>query len=440
MGCFFACFGSAKDRRRRKRRLKVQNRDQIKSGEVTVESAVPLVDGQFDKSISPASEVRDKPDDQLTSSPPRKVTFDPNVKAYDHVSQESTEFPPDKGDGGNIFGKDDTSVKTSKSWSSSSEDSSITSLGSHPPNHRYQNLRDSDDELDYEQSDIDDDEDSDGNGGLDYDDICENDAIMDSSQQMPKHKVLTEEIDGSAAISGLPRREVKFSQNVRDRSAYVDSVLNPVENLSQWKAVKAKGRVALRPQKENLRSDQEPLVSFGLEPGFRELSFSFKSKSHQSKMSNQEIAVDASLSNWLSSSEHTPTNEPSATGLDTTTPEKSMLPGSNSPKTFEDRPILGALTMEELKQFSASSSPRKSPSRNPDDMPIIGTVGTYWNGSISAKDSGSSSSYKGIPNTTSKYREDKKVNWHSTPFETRLEKALNADAAKVYSYHASNVC
>ncbi|XP_022848890.1 protein JASON-like [Olea europaea var. sylvestris] len=72
--------------------------------------------------------------------------------------------------------------------------------------------------------------------------------------------------------------------------------------------------------------------------------------------------------------------------------------------------------------MSASSYPRKSLSRNPDEMLIIGTVGTYWNDSGSAKHSDSVSSYKGIPNTTSKYREDKRVNWYSTRVEARLEK------------------
>ncbi|XP_020256242.1 uncharacterized protein LOC109833106 [Asparagus officinalis] len=33
----------------------------------------------------------------------------------------------------------------------------------------------------------------------------------------------------------------------------------------------------------------------------------------------------------------------------------------------------------------------------------------------------------GIPNTTTKYMEDKKVSWHATPFEERLEKALSDD-------------
>ncbi|KAK7835714.1 protein jason [Quercus suber] len=212
-------------------------------------------------------------------------------------------------------------------------------------------------------------------------------------------------------------REVKpyvYNLNVRDRSAYVHPVLNPVENLTQWKAVKAKGASPLRPQKENFVSNQES-----------EVSFSFKSKTNQSKKSSQEVAVDASLSNWLESSEATPINKSG-----TITPEISMSQRSTSSRSPEDRPILGALTVEELKQFSTTSSPRRSPSPSPDDMPIIGTVGTYWSHTGSTKNSGSASSYKGIPNTTSKYREDKRVNWHSTPFEARLERALKSGSAE----------
>lgn len=37
--------------------------------------------------------------------------------------------------------------------------------------------------------------------------------------------------------------------------------------------------------------------------------------------------------------------------------------------------------------------------------------------------------------------QDNRVNWHSTPFETRLERALNRGAAEVDEGHASRrVC
>lgn len=359
---------------------------------------------------------RVKSEEQSSSTGSRKkVTFDSNVKTYEHVLPEEVadSLPESVEDGNKEKEMEENSVKSTQSQSSSEASSITSSSGSYPPNHRYQNCRESDDELDYEDSDIDDDdgEDEDDDGVLDYDDAYEdeNDEFFES--RIAGRKLDSKEIDSSVVISGLDEEEARpimVNRAARNRSGYVHSVLNPVENLTQWKAVKARGKPPLKPRKENFTVDQEPQrASFSLEASFNELSLSFKSKpEYQSKKANQEAAVDASLSNWLSSSETTPTNKSSSTTVSlTTTPEKIMSQGSaNSLRSQDDRPILGALTLEEIKQFSASS-PRKSPSRSPDEMPIIGTVGTYWSPTSSAKDSGATSSYKGIPNTTSKYRE-----------------------------------
>ncbi|KAJ9169658.1 hypothetical protein P3X46_017821 [Hevea brasiliensis] len=446
MGCFLACFGSSKDRKRRKQRHKVQPREQRNAGYNPVQSAVSLVHSNPEKPTNPVSEIRDNPEKQLTLGARKKVTFDSSVTTYEHVSvEESIEFSAENEDGSKREEEEENFAKSSQSQSYSEDGSITSSSGSYPSNHRYLNCRDSDDELDYGESEIeDDDEEDEDDGVLDYNDIYEDDGILESRSKVSLPKgtppPFTEEIESPAVVSGLPERELKPNPNVRDRSAYVHSVLNPVENLTQWKAVKAKGTPPLKQQKENFTLGQEPRISFSSEPSFRELQFCFNMKSDQSKKSNQEIAVDASLSNWLGSSENTTINKPSTIDLGTITPEKSMSLGSNSPRSFEDRPILGALTVEELKQISLSSSPRRSPSHSPDEMAIIGTVGTYWNHSGSGNDSGSVSSFKGIPNTTSKYREDKRVNWHSTPFETRLERALNGGAAaEAYHTHTFNV-
>lgn len=353
---------------------------------------------------------RVKAEEQLSPVGRKKVTFDSNVKTYEHIfpqEEVADNLPEDSEEGKKE--KEDSSVK-SNLFQSSSEASSITSSGSYPANHRYQNCRESDDEeeLDYEDSDLDD---EDEDGELDFDDVYEddNDGIVES--RIAGGKVDSKEVDSSVVTSGFNEgvKPDMVNRAARDRSAYVHSVLNPVENLTQWKALKAKGKPQFKQQKENSTVDQEPqCASFSLEPSFQELSLSFKSKSDKpSKRANQEIAVDASLSNWLSSSETTPTNKGSNTVSLNTTPEKILSQGSsNSMRSQDDRPILGALTLDEIKQFSASNSPRKSSTRSPDEMPIIGTVGTYWSPtSSSAKDSSSASSYKGIPNTTSKYKE-----------------------------------
>ncbi|KAG9143065.1 hypothetical protein Leryth_006310 [Lithospermum erythrorhizon] len=78
------------------------------------------------------------------------------------------------------------------------------------------------------------------------------------------------------------------SPNVRNRSRYACSVLNPVENLAQWKSIKAKDRLQRKRQKETIISEQERQV-----PEEAITSFS------HSKPLQHEIAVNASLANWL---------------------------------------------------------------------------------------------------------------------------------------------
>ncbi|XP_060181171.1 uncharacterized protein LOC132610790 [Lycium barbarum] len=408
MGCFLGCFGGDKDKKRRKNRKKVIPRDQK---HVCQEPQRSIISTEQSITEEPSgnlvAEARDKPEEQLSLSARKKVTFDSKVTTYEPVVSvyESTDSLPET----KKFGEDERDegesiAKSSQSNSSSEEGSIISSVGSYPPNHRYQNCRDSDDEAE-EFGDSDLDEES----GLD-DDNDEDYADSDYEDEFVGHKVNEQEVDSPTLMFEKETRKGETKRYVRDRSAYIHPVLNPVENLTQWKTIKSKAAepLKLQPQKENLAAEVEgPRASFSLEPTFKQSSSSFKTKPK-----DQDIGVDASLSNWL------------------VTPEKSMSQGSNkSVMSFEDRPILGALTVEELKQHSATSSPRKSPCRSPDEMPIIGTVGTYWNPLGSANDSGSASSFKGIPNSTSKYREDKRVNWHSTPFEARLDRALKQGAA-----------
>ncbi|XP_059626073.1 uncharacterized protein LOC132269075 [Cornus florida] len=405
MGCFLVCFGSSKDKKRRKQRNKILLRDQRHD---TVSSEQDI----SEEAINPVSELRDNPEEQLSLSTRKRVTFDSAVKTYEPVSvHESRDFGVDS-DKASEKENGENYSKYSQSHSLSEDDSVTSSTGSYPPNHRYQNCRDSDDEveeLDDENSDLDDEElgeyedcDEDGDGDI---------RIVGGevwSESIPAVSMESRtELESPMTVSGLGEREVKslgLPRKARDRSVYVHPVLNPVENLTQWKAVKSKGTPPLKSNKENCTTDQEAVpIPFSSEPSFKE---GFKSKSKQSKNLNREIAVDTSLSNWLVSPETAPTKSTSSTGLETITFEKSISQGSNSPWSIEDRPILGALTVEELRQFSASSSPRRSPSRSPDEMPIIGTVGTYWNHTGGqAKNSGSVSAYKGKTNTTSKYRE-----------------------------------
>ncbi|GMH20475.1 hypothetical protein Nepgr_022316 [Nepenthes gracilis] len=459
MGCFLACFGSSKDRQRRKRANNVCFDGPHPADRFTLKQSTPsLRKDNFEKPVSVIPDSRDKPQDQVSlcdrvypgnkwsSRTSKKVTFDSNIRTYERISfDEAPEF----------LAEDEEEVEKGiriadstkpKQLPESEIGSTLSSLGSYPLNHRYQNYRESDDEYEQlgdEESDLEADhaENEDHNDEELYEDYDDKNhhrgdvgwelspkSCMDNVENedpMPDYRSWDQETDA-----------FRFNHNARDRTSFVQSVLNPVENKAQWRAAKAKGTPPLlKQQKENSNTFEKPTISFSNDRSLKKSSMKMQSKLDELK-NDQEIAVDASLSNWLVSSYKSPIKNTKTTTLDEAVVSKTssaMLHGSNSLRTEEERPNLGALTAEVPKQLSLSSSPQRSPSRNHANMDIPGTVGAHWNDRTPVRDPGSASSFKGMPNTTSKYKEDKRVNWHSTPFETRLERALSRGAA-VKSY------
>ncbi|KAL2900261.1 Protein JASON [Bienertia sinuspersici] len=369
--------------------------------------------------------------EQVRSGTRRKVTFDSNVKEYEHTSfHEAQDIVQEESERGGEKGVDESSNKQTSSSSLSEGGSTLSSLGSFPLNHRYQKCRESDEELDCEVSDVDEDEDEDDEDEVFDDEYSDDEYHLRQVDEFPSMSCSSVESRTKSSATSLvddghndqvldhgssvkeTRTPVMFRCGARDRAGYVHSVLNPVENTAQWKSVKVKGTPPAKQQKENFVTD---------------LGFQQPSSYLDEPKNNHQLAVNASLSTWLISSQKTPpTKEPISSAASVSVSVSSH--GSNSVRSHEERPILGALTVEEeLQQFSASSSLRRSPSRSPDERPL---VGVQWNDRTPAENPGSVSSFKGIPNTTSKYREDKRVNWHSTPFETRLERALNTGAVE----------
>ncbi|OAY64579.1 hypothetical protein ACMD2_01975 [Ananas comosus] len=185
---------------------------------------------------------------------------------------------------------------------------------------------------------------------------------------------------GPNCVSSPDKQPILLAKgNPRDRSHYVNSVLNPVENLSQWKEVKV-GAVPLKnTNKENINLEQEKnKMVLSPEPTFKTKKLEGTADSNNSPC-KQEVSVDASLSTWLVSSENSSVQRI----------QESNSARSNWSLSREERPILGALTVEDIKQSSVTSSPRRSPSRSPDEIPIVGTVGSYW----SCRSQGDTSSY-----------------------------------------------
>lgn len=163
--------------------------------------------------------------------------------------------------------------------------------------------------------------------------------------------------------------------NGRIRSQYVYTVLNPVENHCQLDELKEDNSVldALDHEGEHLarQGNATPTSAVG-----------------SSKISaTEEKLGDVSLSAWL-----------------------KPPPSKNG-------------------DLGAANYSKPNIGRTPGDRPIIGLVATHWNEQEEASHiSPKEWDGNGIPNSTTKYKEDQKVCWHATPFEERLEKALSEEA------------
>ncbi|KAL2325067.1 hypothetical protein Fmac_024125 [Flemingia macrophylla] len=94
--------------------------------------------------------------------------------------------------------------------------------------------------------------------------------------------------------------ELKANLSGRDRSTGMHSVLSPVENLTQWKAIKTKvASSSKHRRKENVPSKQHTSLPLVSEASLNFSPCSLESNALQSKPLLPETAVDASLSNWL---------------------------------------------------------------------------------------------------------------------------------------------
>ncbi|KAL9410976.1 hypothetical protein AB3S75_044701 [Citrus x aurantiifolia] len=306
MGCFLGCFGFSGKRRRRKPANKVL------PGDHRLGSYEPL-----DSSVSQLSCSDKKIKEILSIKIGKKVSFNLNVQTYEPLKDDETAYRLSESDEDEMREKNgERFANGSLSTTVSEEKSTGSKMGPFPSNHRYQNCRDSyDDEEDegdmaYIGSDLDEDDDADDEFEYDYDDendiddqrISQSEFLKqpkNQSVESPERNITNNHMHKQlpASTDGDPKR------NARDRSQYVNSVLNPVENLTQWKAVKA--RTAAAPQllrKENNALPQEAEVPSYLKTSSNLYPFNLAPNHNQSKPLLHEIPVDASLSNWLASS------------------------------------------------------------------------------------------------------------------------------------------
>lgn len=201
----------------------------------------------------------------------KKVRFDLNVRAYEPIppadtspslSENDEEGNKGKGDGETV----DSGIAIAETHSIGS----VSGAQGQPLNHRYQNCIDSydeDDELVYQ--DLDFDEEIESDDGLDYfDDQGDGSGFDDSrtSKDMGQARFsnLPPKLEEQAPLihlTGNTVQELKMhssDENARYRSKYIHPVLTPVENVVQWKKIKAKDALpSVKQLKENQNIESE---------------------------------------------------------------------------------------------------------------------------------------------------------------------------------------
>jgi hypothetical protein len=180
----------------------------------------------------------------------------------------------------------------------------------YPSNHRYHNCsyydHDEDDDIAYEESDIDDEFDE----GYGWDDDCSDESLENYEDGEVCDENSEHKEDGMKNEKPLSAddTELKSKLSGRERSVNMNSVLSPVENLTQWKAMKTKVTSSNQRRKENVPSEETTSMPLVSETGSKFSTCVLESNDLQSKPLLKEIAVDASLSNWLVSPSYNVSN------------------------------------------------------------------------------------------------------------------------------------
>ncbi|CAI0436914.1 unnamed protein product [Linum tenue] len=283
MGCMLGCFGLSSKRKRRKPPSRILPRDQQGFGSYEQLDNSASADIEFNEET-----VKKQAMEPVKGKIRKKVSFNLNVMAYEPISSQDDEAEDGKTE--EIGNRRGTTLEELPP-SPAEEDPTATKMVSYPSNYRYRDCIDNYDDDDeeeefYDESDLDSDEDYEEEeeeevvGGQlgDIEEVRRRTrAIQD--EQVPQHL-----FSSLQASSNSGKWQEKNDQNARERSQYIHSVLNPVENLAQWKEIKARGK------QQQKKENTEPML-----------------------LPVEKVVVASSLSNWLASP---PVNCQPKTGVD----------------------------------------------------------------------------------------------------------------------------
>ncbi|XP_023546640.1 uncharacterized protein LOC111805694 [Cucurbita pepo subsp. pepo] len=422
MRCFRSCFGRLKRRKPRKSAVGISPPNHIVNASEGVresEKAKEVADASLINLNKNSLEKREEQID-LRHTIEKVHPIVENVKV---VRTKNVENNLDK-----IKKKE----KSGMEYDESRRSSTISNAFSLPLNHRYSNYQNSDDEEYVVNGGCFDEKErkhdaGDGNRKIKLlSKQVSSDSLFSLSMGSTRY-FLASEAGENEVYSPVPSRCSNIRPDNASLDENVDFVRNPIENDTRsLNAAKVMAQPPVdHPEKENtnhLDKDSDVLIS--PEPTFCSMR-KLKEDGSNRKHVEGKITVNTSLSNWLVESETTP----KSVGNSSSIGNSPMW--SSSARSYEDRPILGALTLEELRQFSAFSTQAQYRSRSPEEIPIIGTVGRYWSHTEEYADSIARSSCSGSTKTKKKLREDERVNCNSTPFLERLDTALASNSPEV---------
>ncbi|KAK7258652.1 hypothetical protein RIF29_24234 [Crotalaria pallida] len=287
------------------------------------------------------------------------------------------------------------------------------------------NLYESDLDVNFEDDDDDDDDDDSHNDKKREVEEGAEDVNRTYFQEESSESLFSLSIDSRKRISSAENADNEVNSIMMPIAAqggveHDSSVLNPIENVIQGRVVKAATvcKMSKKKHKENINLavqqdvDIDTDIPISREPILKLSNHMARKKLNNNKM--QEVGVETSLSSWLLAPEET--TPISMNIADYSVGEHTPKEGrGSSVMSHEERPILGALSIEEIRKYSVSTSSRRSRSRSPDETPIIGTVGSYW-----------SHTGQSMNSDSNRNRKDERLKCSST-IKTRLERAFEAE-------------
>ncbi|XP_039788325.1 protein JASON-like isoform X3 [Panicum virgatum] len=250
------------------------------------------------------------------------------------------------------------------------------------------------------------------------------DQKTDSSDSpYPTPLVLRGDIQTPATVYTACMGTSKPGKRARASRQFIYPVLRPIENKLQWMEVKAESPVVASnpPKRRNLSADfsENPPPTFA-----------------SSTAAQTESPKSESLPLHDSCEELDEVISPEETkGQDV---NQQLFESGEPPNQNSEHGKHGVSSLSYwLKQTSADDESHRYANTEDKvwkelcfeksifDVPIFTASGLNWDNDNPTPVLPKAWDGNGIPNTTTKYKEDQKVNWHATPFEERLMKVLS---------------